>query len=479
MTLVIRETGLEDYLVGGEAFIKELILGAPSAGKTRSASYWPKPILADCEKGRMSVADRRIPYAEILTVADMDALLEMLTRECAKPVDQRKYLTLIIDTIDAYQRTVIQKRLDDEHKDSLSGWADWGWLDAKMTQFVAKLQNLPMNIVVNLHVKDQTVGEDDAKYVVSGPKLKGDLKDQIAAEFDLVGYMGTYYVAENGERVLKRGVQWHPEPGRPMLKDRSGSFPKFTPITFSDEDYAGLLGHLAAKLDTLQPSVELERLDTEGKPAVAPVPPKALQDSTVMTPAEKATPKKAPAKAVAPTMPVDEGGPAFLEAPPSTLHEVAGTEAATNVTTPVVSSARAASSVPAATKPVIAGASAAPVAEPAIEAASEPEDQGLSEEQAFINLQESLGATVVSTEPDVETPATTEAPFTPVTESGVPLMGIGSICGTDSEGNEGKVPGCGKPIGDDQNPDLIQIAYAKTRTNLDNACFAAFRAANR
>ena len=75
--LTIKTTGLSDYLDGGSGRIKVLMMGPPGSGKTRSASFWPKPLLADCEDGRMSVADRAIPYAAIKTTADMKALLTL------------------------------------------------------------------------------------------------------------------------------------------------------------------------------------------------------------------------------------------------------------------------------------------------------------------------------------------------------------------------------------------------------------------
>ena len=114
MGLIIRTTGIEDYLDGGEAYVKALIMGPPSAGKTRSASFWPKPIFADCEKGRMSIADRKIPYGEITSTKEMDELLLKLRMECMKPVSSRSYQTFVVDTLDAYQRIVIQERLRDE-----------------------------------------------------------------------------------------------------------------------------------------------------------------------------------------------------------------------------------------------------------------------------------------------------------------------------------------------------------------------------
>ena len=124
MALVIKTTGIEDYLDGGEAYIKALIMGPPSAGKTRSASFWPKPIFADCEKGRMSIADRAVPYGEILSQDDMRGMIRALQVECMKPVAQRAYQTVVIDTLDAYQRIVMQERLRSERKEAFSGYQD-------------------------------------------------------------------------------------------------------------------------------------------------------------------------------------------------------------------------------------------------------------------------------------------------------------------------------------------------------------------
>jgi hypothetical protein len=242
MTLIIQTTGWEDYLGDEGAYIKALIMGPPGAGKTRSASFWPKPIFADCEKGRMSIADRGVPYGEVRSGKQMDDLLDLLKAECRKGKD-RKYQTLVIDTVDSYQRIIIQERLAAERKEALTGWADWGHLDAKMTQFLEKMLNLPMNIVVNMHVKETTenvAGSEDSKLIVMQPKLKGDLRDQIAAEFDLVGYMSTDWEAVDGKRTLTRKIQWTPEPRYPILKDRSGQLPRYTEVNFTDEDFQGI-----------------------------------------------------------------------------------------------------------------------------------------------------------------------------------------------------------------------------------------------
>ena len=484
--LVIKTTGVEDYLDGGEAYVKALIMGAPSAGKTRSASYWPKPIFADCEKGRMSIADRSVPYGEILTVKDMDKMLEILQQECKKPLLQRRYQTFVVDTIDAYQRIVIQERLDAEKKEALSGWGDWGYLDAKMSQFVAKLHALPMNIVVNVHVKDVTTGEDDSKVTTTNPKLKGDLKDQIAAEFDLVGFMGTYWEAEGGERVLKRGIQWHPDPLKPVLKDRSGQLPKWTNVAFSTDDYDGLFLKLISHLDSLKESTTLETHETDSVIAAAqPAPPTAggPVSSPVLPPA-----KKAPAKAVAPAAaPAPAATPAPAAAPVP-----AAVQTPTPVTNVPAATRPTAGAVPAATRPT-PGATAAPREEEAADpndvpmaladVPSAPQEPVSEEPMTPEAVAETLGGSIIEDPPAADDVEAGDAPQEQAAEAAVGTTESPN-CGTGFEGGEPTVQGCGTQIvteeqGGDQNGMQVEIAQLKTRSNLCNACFAAWRAANK
>ena len=256
--------------------------------------WWPKPLLADCEEGRMSVADRAIPYAAIKSSADMKALLDLVEAESKRPKDQRRFETLIIDTLDAYQRIVMQEYLAQMKKSQMSGWQDWGYLDAQMTELVARLSGVAMNVVCNLHVKDTKVGgsdDGDGGILVHSPKLKGDLKDQIASEFDLVGFMETGWAAVNGKRTLARYVQWEPTPDKPILKDRSGQLPARTPVDFSTEDYEGLLRPLVAAQEHLKASTVVEQVEQPepitpvavakggpmGQPAKSPGHPRRLQ----------------------------------------------------------------------------------------------------------------------------------------------------------------------------------------------------------
>lgn len=454
MTLIIKTTGLDDYLSGGTGRIKVLIMGPPGSGKTRSSSFWPKPLLADCEDGRMSVADRAIPYAAITSTADMKALLTLAEAEGKRPKAERRFETLIIDTLDSYQRMVIQEFLKVSKKASMSGWQDWGYLDAEMTELVARLQGLSMNVVVNLHVKDTKVGgsdDGDGGILVKSPKLKGDLRDQIAGEFDLVGFMETGWEAIDGKRQLARYVQWEPSPDKPILKDRSGQLPKKTPVNFTTEDYEGLLRPLRAAQATLVAGAVVVEVETE--PEVEPVVVTKGGPVTGSV-ADAGTAKKAAAKKTAATKPP----------------------------------------VPAVTTPV---PNATP---PAVEHRPEPAAEPVTEVEAIATVEEVLGGAVIEQEEaqpvkdDLPTPVVSpEVPSIPAVVADVPVNGPVTVacgqprysggtvppaiiaCGQELvlDMQEDRVTGCSSPSG--QTPDLIQIAGLKTRAFLCNACFAAHR----
>jgi hypothetical protein len=450
MPLVVRTTGVEEYLdASGQAHIKALILGEPSAGKTRSASFWPKPIFADCEKGRMSLADRKVPYVEITSTADMDAFLDMLDRECVKPVQDRKFQTAVIDTFDSYQRVVIQEILRAQKKDAMSGWQDWGALDAKMNTLVSRLHKLPMNIVVNSHIKRTQDGSDGP--LINEPKLKGDLREQISAEFDLVGHMATFWEAENGERVLKRAIKWHPEPNFPILKDRSGQLPKFTDVAFTESDYTQLFERmfLGDHFDSLTQGEAVDELPLAGDDIEAPRPGGPLPAPRKATPApspQEAAPKPEPAPKKAVKRATKATSPA----------------ASATVPGPVTYS-----TPDAPTKPP-----KATVPPPA--AVFEDPQQTLDAAHALVTDQ--LGGQVVSEEPPAEpAPVPTTATATPPADPGATASpSTGVACGTAAT-SKPPVPGCGRNTDDIPEQDMVNIAVIRTKTYLCPDCFMKWK----
>jgi AAA domain len=304
--ILIKTTGFDQYLDSsrGGSYIKALIMGEHGVGKTPSAACWPKPIIADCENGLASVAGKAIPYATIRTTDDMVAVLDYCRRDSLMAPENRKFNTLVIDTIDSYQRRIIQQRLRAEQKESMSGWQDWGWLDGKMTQLIEGILSLPMHVVVNMHVKDVDDGDEDSRMLVKKARLKGDFKDSIFQDFDLIGLMESSYVAEKGERVQVRYIRWHSEPRFPSLRDRFNKLPDRTVVDFTDQDFWRIFNAITEGLDNIPETTTVEELPTAGDNGTGPAAPDVKggpveepklprKAAAKKTPAKKATTKKA------------------------------------------------------------------------------------------------------------------------------------------------------------------------------------------
>lgn len=262
MVLAIKTTGLEQYAAGGEGRLQILIIGGQGAGKTRMSSYFPSPIYANCEAGLASIADRSMPYVDIRTSQDMLDLLAHMKQECRQPYRNRQFQTIVVDTIDAFQRLVKDEWLRaNPGAQSFRGFDAWGYLDAKMQMLLTRLLNLDMNVIVLAHFKDKTiregVGENATERQELMLQLSGDIKDSIFNDFDLVGWIGTFWDVEDGVRVEKRGLTFKRTPEKPFLKDRLHVTPPWMEVTFSDSDYANLFAAVISRLDDFTPSEDI------------------------------------------------------------------------------------------------------------------------------------------------------------------------------------------------------------------------------
>lgn len=289
--LTIKTTGVEDYL-DGSANIKALIIGGPGAGKTRTSSYWPKPIFLDCEEGRGSLVDRNMPYAEVKSSQDMlDALVHFKALE-RTPKAQRQFQTIVVDTIDAFQRLVKDEWMVANRAQTFSGFDAWGYLDSKMNLLTTRLLNLDYNVIVLAHFTEKTHKDGDATIREFGLQLQGSISSTLFNDFGLIGWLGTYWDAEDGQRVQKRGLTFQPTPDRPFLKDRFNvTGGRMLPIEFVEQDYLQLWeaffnrpefesfaeSQVVGEIPTVDPVAAQQAADAERLPApqVARVAPPA------------------------------------------------------------------------------------------------------------------------------------------------------------------------------------------------------------
>lgn len=253
MGLRIQTTGLEQYTPGGKANVKALIIGGPGVGKTRWSSYFPRPIYADCEGGLASVADRQVQFAKISSSKEMLDLLVELDSECKKPKAERHWDTIIIDTLDAFSRKVQDEwLLRNPGESTFRGYDAWDYLQAKLQMLLTRLLNLDMNVIVLVHYMDKMItegtGNDQVQRREYQLQLQGKVKDQVFNDFDLVGWMDTYYAAEGGKRVQKRSLTFKPAPDKQFLKDRLNATPDKLEVNFDETDYTNLFSSIASRL---------------------------------------------------------------------------------------------------------------------------------------------------------------------------------------------------------------------------------------
>jgi hypothetical protein len=485
LTLQIKTTGVEDY-IDGSANIKMLIIGGPSAGKTRSASFWPKPIYADTESGRASIADRNVAYAEIKSSKDMLDFLEHLKALERTPKGSRQFQTVIIDTLDGFQRKVKDEWLQqNKGKGSFTGYDAWGYLDSKMQMLMTRLLNLDYNVIVNCHFKEKTTkkGEDETTELML--QLQGDLKDSAINDFDLVGWMGTYWAPENGERVEKRGLTFKKTPDKWFLKDRFHAMPSWVPITFTDDDYAFVLSAFLSKVDDLtaggvvgeiHSAPDENTIPTTGvvAPTAGPLPPQDPKE-VPLTQLDKTTlmrrARDLGIKNTADGQPIKGNttkGELVAAIEAHQQAEKTDTPAASGETAPAPESPAPSQPAPEpAPKP--APEKAAPTPEPAAEQATPVTEDGLkpgesvntetgevTEEQAVKNVQEGLGGEVVSSEPVAET---SQAPAPEPAKSDDPWVTPPAAAPTERVCEH---VGCGKSLaGENQN--YVKLSFIKFR----------------
>lgn len=322
MSIVVKTVGLEDFLEGGTGKIKVLLAGPPGAGKTRMSSFAPKPIYANVEDGLLSVADRQVPYADTKTEAAMDAFLAYLEAECRKPPAQRRWETVVVDTIDAYERHWTQEYLRARGKGEMEGWEDWGALKAEMNGLITRLMALPMNVIVLAHTKDVTRDGQvpkDQKVL----RLSGDTRDALPADFDFVGLFEVERGIVDGQPNDVRKIRWKATPSVPWLKFRGGAI-ETTLVDFTAEDFGRVRNVIAGTLQQIEAAKVIDQIPVSGETVqgevVRPVQP---GPGTALPVAKSATPPPPPpvVPQAAPPAPAPQPTPppAVPAAPPSSV----------------------------------------------------------------------------------------------------------------------------------------------------------------
>lgn len=163
--------------------LKIMVAGPSGVGKDRFALTAPNPIWANCKAGLTTLAlAGPVPFVNIESEQDLlnlKAALDGAPEERAErfgfPIE-----TLVISTVDEFQRTLLLEKLTNDRKDE-AGPGDWGWLGQRCNAIFDAISKLPLHVIMLVHVKQETDGE---RFWIK-PQLQGAFVDQIGQYTDV------------------------------------------------------------------------------------------------------------------------------------------------------------------------------------------------------------------------------------------------------------------------------------------------------
>ena len=159
---------------------KTLLYGLSGAGKTRTASIWPKPFYLDIEDGLGSV-DRKVAWARIDTWAKWLGWISALEQK-RLPVE-----TLVLDSVNALQRLSMENSVTTfthvkRSHGNIPGMSDYGKMYWDVWRSLTILLDLPYHIVLIAQATYGDYGE------LHKPSFVGQaISEPLLQAMDLVG----------------------------------------------------------------------------------------------------------------------------------------------------------------------------------------------------------------------------------------------------------------------------------------------------
>jgi len=248
----IEMTGIEDR----QGPWKLAICGHAGVGKTMFGSTARNPLFVFFgENPRLkSVALRGIAHVKLSNELGLDGKLESTAQDQLQALvmylqlEETDYNTFILDTGDELFFQMKQARTIKNGGEFKVG--DWGWIGDAYREVIMGVIDLPMNVIVNYHIKTSS----DEEGMIRELSLQGAAKDDAPTWFDIVGVIDTYQVTnEDGDDVMKRALTLQ-SPRYPWVKDHSGVLGNRFPIS---DDFIGDFPRL------------LELVSAEEGPAIA------------------------------------------------------------------------------------------------------------------------------------------------------------------------------------------------------------------
>lgn len=178
-----------------------VIYGASGVGKTTLAASMPKPLIADTNKGLLSIAGKegyeRVMSVDVNKMEDIDTIYNNFSGT-GKVDWSKKFDTIVFDHFDDVQGIILDaladKALlkDDRREVDRYERDEWGVLRNKLTRYLRKFKRIPVHkVLICAEMTDFDSGR-------LKPHLLGGLKDELPFFVDHTIYM----------RIGKKGVRY-------------------------------------------------------------------------------------------------------------------------------------------------------------------------------------------------------------------------------------------------------------------------------
>lgn len=233
------QSGVPQATLDKEAW-KVLLYGVSGAGKTRTASLWPKPLFMDFDHGLGSVS-RKIAWVRMEKWADWTGWFDKLL------TDRLPIQSIVIDSVPAMQRMAIESSVNRfstkrAHGD-IPGQSDYGKMFWDVWRSIDQLLDLPYHKIL---IAQCTLGDFGEAH---RPAFEGKaIVEPILQAMDLIGY-----VDRSGKDVTLSFDR-----ADAITKDRFGLF---SGTVFKNPTWAQIEGRLRKTTKQELPEIQ------EGKPA--------------------------------------------------------------------------------------------------------------------------------------------------------------------------------------------------------------------
>lgn len=231
--------------------IRMLVAGYESVSMARFYLTAPNVLVASAGAPSVPLAVAGAKSVRITCEDDLFAVKKALEGTAEEreqrlgfPVD-----TLVLDSLDEFQRLMLVRRLEKERRTDTNS-EDWGWISNRLNRIFTGLSSLDVNIVVVSHIA--SVHESTAVK----PNIQGAFGNQIHNYVDYALFLDAYEADNEPEvvdvntsteevvldfdREVKRTLVTVPTPDAPWVHDDTQTLDRFINLTFVD-DFATII----------------------------------------------------------------------------------------------------------------------------------------------------------------------------------------------------------------------------------------------